>query len=171
MVALDEKIGLAERVAHYEALVARARGSNVHEKTLLATDYLNHINEIVMLLELVPDAPECLEDCRAWEPLSYVDHFRQSGIADRDLAIEAYPWSPPQYKKPFDRLVSEMNRLIGISITRLETALAEGNEEATRLVATRASQNLQHLIGQASAVIHGDRRIIDQAQIDELMQL
>ena len=39
------------------------------------------------------------------------------------------------------------------------------------LVATRASQNLQDLIGKASAVIHGERNVIDQAQIDELMML
>jgi hypothetical protein len=171
MAAMNDKIGLAERVAQYEALSQRAQGSNVNEKTLLATDYLNHINEIVMLLELVPDAPECLEDCRAWQPLSYVDHFLQSHIADRDLAIAAYPWSPPQYKGPFDQLVLEMNRLVDISVVRLAALLEAGKEDEVRLVATRASQNLQDLIGKASAVIHGDRNVIDQAQIDELMRL
>lgn len=155
----------------YRALSARAVGSNVNDKSLLATDYLNHINEIVMLLEIVPDAPECLDDCKAWAPLEYIDHFRQSGIADRELAIEAYPFSPPQYKEPFDRLVREMNRLIAISIKRLDVILAEGNEDQTRHVAARASQNLQDLIGQASAIIHGDDHVIDQAQIDALMQL
>lgn len=171
MSQANQKVGLTERVAQYEALSTRAQGSNVNEKTLLATDYLNHINEIVMLLELVPDVPECLEDCRAWQPLTYPDHFRQSGIADRELAIEAYPWSPPQYKEPFDWLVSEMNRLVGLSVKRLGEMLEAGNEDEIRLVATRASQNLQELIGKASAVIHGDRRVIDQAQIDEMMRL
>jgi hypothetical protein len=161
----------AEIEQRYRALSARAVGSNVNERSLLATDYLNHINEIVMLLEIVPDAPECLDDCKAWEPLDYTDHFRQSGIADRELAIEAYPHSPPQYKEPFDQLVREMNRLIAISIKRLDVILAEGNEEQTRHVAARASQNLQDLIGQASAIIHGDDHVIDQAQIDALMQL
>ena len=171
MAATDESIRLAERVARYEALCARAHGSNVNDKTLLATDYLNHVNEIVMLLELVPDAPECLEDCRAWQPLSYPDHFRQSGIADKELAIEAYDWSPPQYRKPFDRLVSEMNRLVAISTERLAVLIEQGNEDHLRLVATRASQNLQDLIGKASAVIHGERNVVDQAQIDELLRL
>jgi hypothetical protein len=155
----------------YRELSARAAGSNVNEVSLLATDYLNHINEIVMLLEIVPDAPECLEDCKAWEPLDYCDHFRQSGIADRELAIEAYPYAPPQFKRPFDQLVREMNRLVDISIRRLELVLAEGNEEQARHVAARASRNLQDLIGQASAVIHGDNHVIDQGQIDALMEL
>lgn len=171
MVAGKDRISLTDRVARYEALRERARGSNVNDLTLLATDYLNHVNEIVMLLELVPDAPECLEDCRAWQPLSYEDHFRNSGIADKELAIDAYPWSPPQYKKPFDRLVKEMNRLVAISVDRLGELVEKGDEEQLRFVATRASQNLQDLIGKASAVIHGDRNVIDQAQIDELMRL
>jgi hypothetical protein len=158
------------RAARTRALHERARGSNVNEKTLLATDYLNHINEIVMLLDLVPDAPECLEDCRAWQPLGYQDHFRASNIADRDLAIEAYDFAPPAYKEPFDRLVGEMNRLVAISIERLDAALAEGNEDITRMIAERASRNLQDLIGQASAVIHGTEHALDQAQIDALME-
>ena len=168
---MEAKVALGERVARYEALTARAQGSNVNDKTLLATDYLNHINEIVMLLELVPDAPECLDDCREWRPLEYTEHFRQSAIADRDLAIEAYPWSPPQYKEPFDKLVAEMNRLVGLSVERLASLVETRNDDQLRLVATRASQNLQDLIGKASAVIHGERNVVDQAQIDELMQL
>jgi hypothetical protein len=148
----------------------RARGSNVNDKTLLATDYLNHVNEIVMLFDLVPDAPECLEDCKAWQPVAYQDHFRASHIADRDLAIEAYDYSPPIYKEPFDQLVDKMNRLVSLSIEKLDTALAEGNEDVTRLIAERASRNLQDLIGQASAVINGTDHVVDQAQIDALME-
>jgi hypothetical protein len=161
---------VSDRAAKTRELCERARGSNVNDKTLLATDYLNHINEIVMLLDLVPDAPECLEDCKAWQPLGYQDHFRASHIADRDLAIEAYDFSPPAYKEPFDRLVGEMNRLVAISIEKLDAAIAEGNEDITRLIAERASRNLQDLIGQASAVIHGTDHVVDQAQIDTLME-
>jgi hypothetical protein len=159
-----------DRAARTRALCARAHGSNVNEKTLLATDYLNHINEIVMLFDLVPDAPECLEDCKAWQPLGYQDHFRASHIADRDLAIEAYDFAPPAYKEPFDQLVGEMNRLVALSIEKLDAAIAEGNEDVTRLIAERASRNLQDLIGQASAVIHGTDHTVDQAQIDALME-
>ncbi len=159
-----------DREARTLALCERARGSNVNEKTLLATDYLNHINEIVMLFDLVPDAPECLDDCKAWQPLSYQDHFRASHIADRDLAIEAYDFSPPAYKEPFDQLVGEMNRLVEISIEKLDYALSQGSEDVTRLIAETASRNLQDLIGQTSAVINGTEHAVDQAQIDALME-
>ena len=161
---------VSDHAARTRALCERARGSNVNEKTLLATDYLNHINEIVMLFDLVPDAPECLEDCKAWQPLAYQDHFRASHIADRDLAIEAYDFAPSAYKEPFDQLVGEMNRLVALSIEKLDAALTEGNEDVTRMIAERASRNLQDLIGQAGAVIHGTDHAVDQAQIDALMQ-
>jgi hypothetical protein len=160
-----------EHQRRYLELCWQARGSNVHEETLLATDYLNHINEIVMLLELIPDLPDCLEDCKAWRPLSYQEHFTQSGIADRDLAIEAYDYVPAEFRQPFELLVSEMNRLVALSVERLEQLLAEGDDDVLRLVASRASQNLQDLIGQASAVIHGHTEIIGQDRIDALMEL
>src|ERR1700742_133491 len=105
-----------DRASMTRELCERARGSNVNPKSLLATDYLNHVNEIVMLFDLVPDAPECLDDCRAWAPKSYQDHFRESSIADRDLAMEAYEHAPQAFRQPFDQLVTEMNRLVGISI-------------------------------------------------------
>ena len=60
------------------ALRARLIGTNINEKTLLATDYLNHFNELVMVLDLIPDMPECLEDARGWMPKSYEDHFADS---------------------------------------------------------------------------------------------
>jgi len=170
-MADDEAREEATRVARRAELMARAKDSNVNDKTLLATDYLNHVNEIVMLLELVPDMPESLDDCRAWQPISYAEHFRNSHIHDKDLAIEAYEFAPPQYREAFDRLMGETNRLIAISIERLDATLALGDAHATRDIATRASRNLQDLIGQASAIIHGDDHVIDQEQIDELMRL
>lgn len=159
------------RHQRYLELCARAQGSNVNDRTLLATDYLNHINEIVMLVEIIPDAPECLDDCKAWQPMSYTEHFENSGIADRDLAIEAYEYSPPEFRQAFDKLVGEMNRLVALSIARLDEAVKDGNDDVTRLIATRASRNLQDLIGQAGAVIHGDAAVLDQAEIDRLMEI
>jgi hypothetical protein len=50
------------------ALLHRLQGSNVNPLTLLATDYLNHFNEIVMIFGIVGDCPECLEDAAAWQP-------------------------------------------------------------------------------------------------------
>ncbi|HEY5598367.1 MAG TPA: hypothetical protein VIK47_06140, partial [Kiloniellales bacterium] len=59
-------------------LAMLVRGKNIHEDTLLATDYLNHFNEVIMLIGMIPDMPECLRDAQAWQPKSYEEHFRDS---------------------------------------------------------------------------------------------
>ena len=86
MTATQSQPHAAADAQRYQELCARAAGSNVNDVSLLATDYLNHINEVIMLLEIVPDAPECLEDCKAWQPLEYTEHFKNSGIADDQAA-------------------------------------------------------------------------------------
>ena len=40
-----------------EARAARLRAANINPRTGLATDYLNHFNEAIMLLEMIPDMP------------------------------------------------------------------------------------------------------------------
>jgi hypothetical protein len=157
--------------ARYPEFCARAKGTNVNDRTLLATDYLNHVNEIIMLLELVPDAPECLEDCRAWQPISYREHFEASSIADRDLAIEAYEFSPPEFRSTFDRLTAEMHRVISGALASLEAATAQGDEQRARRVVELAVGALKTMVDQASSTIHGDVQIMDQAEIDGLMDM
>ena len=67
-----------ERGTDTDALRVRVRGTNINEQTLLATDFLNHFNGIVMTLEMVSDMPELLEEAKAWQPKTYQDHFRDS---------------------------------------------------------------------------------------------
>ena len=71
------------------------RAANINPRTGLATDYLNHFNEAIMLLEMIPDMPECAEDFLTWRPLSYAEHFTASNFKARDLAIEAYEFGRP----------------------------------------------------------------------------
>jgi hypothetical protein len=168
---IGEMTGGRDWQARYPEFCARAKGTNVNDRTLLATDYLNHVNEIIMLLELVPDAPECLEDCRAWQPMSYVEHFEASSIADRDLAIEAYAFSPPEFRGTFDRLTREMHRVIAGALAGLESATAQGDEERARRVVELAVGALKTMVDQASSTIHGEAQIMDQAEIDGLMDM
>jgi hypothetical protein len=81
---------MTETASKLEILRSRAEGTNVNSVTLLATDYLNHFNEALMLAELVIDMPDMFCEFEAWKPKSYKTHFLESGIADRQLAIDAY---------------------------------------------------------------------------------
>ena len=153
----------------YAAMRARAAVTNINEKTLLGTDYLNHFNEIIMLIELLPDAPDVLEDCLQWQPRNYIEHFAMASIADADLAVQAYALSPTEYRNPFDRLVLDMDRLIRNAIDRLEVAIEAGNQTQTRCIAQIAARSLRAMVDRASAIIHGETPALDQTGIDDLL--
>src|SRR5216684_5935347 len=95
-----------------EARAAQLRAANINPRTGLATDYLNHFNEAVMLLEMVPDMPECAEDFLTWTPLSYAEHFTASHFKARDLAIEAYESADARIRTEFDNIASTMTSIL-----------------------------------------------------------
>src|SRR5712671_3346361 len=88
-----------------KARAAQLRAANINPHTGLATDYLNHFNEAIMLLEMIPDMPECAEDFLLWYPLSYREHFMASHFKARDLAIEAYESADERIRVEFDKYV------------------------------------------------------------------
>lgn len=153
----------------YPALRVRAEGTNVNEQTLLATDYLNHFNEVVMTLEMLADMPELLDEAKAWQPKDYKDHFRDSTIADKELAIEAYDHAPPKFKDPFEQNIDKINHLILTSVERLETDIQTGDMELVRSNAQALSQVIQRLMDMCSANIHGSETTMDQSEIDNLI--
>jgi hypothetical protein len=152
----------------YLALSMRAQDSNVNSRTLLATDYLNHFNEVVMLIEMIPDMPELLEDALEWTPKSYKDHFRQSTIADCDLAIEAYEFVPTVYKDAFEDAVIQLDALVISSLDDIEKDLLEGNMDKVRENVSFASRTVQQSMDVVSGIING-RQGIDQDRVDELL--
>jgi hypothetical protein len=156
-------------VSHQGTLSKLVRGKNINERTLLATDYLNHFNEIVMVLELVPDMPDCLEEARAWTPKSYAEHFRDSAFTDKELAILAYENAPPAHRDPFDRVVVSLNKLVVKGLADVAAAIAADDSEALRHRVETVTGKLRRLIDMASAIIHGNQHTMDQGEIDRIM--
>ena len=73
----------------------RLAAANINPKTRLASDYLNHFNEAIMLLDLLPSMPECIVELIGWEPMDYEEHFANSHFKDKELAIAAYDAADP----------------------------------------------------------------------------
>jgi hypothetical protein len=171
-VALDRKRehshDMSAPATEYEKYHALAKGTNVCPETLLATDYLNHFNEALMLLEMVPDMPEVMEDMSDWRSKSYIEHFSESGVADRELAIAAYPHSPAGYRSPFERVTGHICR----SIEALKDSVAdwEGLPSETDCHEFRAvCAEIRNMIDVASAIINGSQKVLDQSAVDLLM--
>ncbi|MBC7905589.1 MAG: hypothetical protein H7Y60_02430 [Rhodospirillaceae bacterium] len=166
---VDAEIPL-EELAGYEEYRDRVAGTNISAQTLLATDYLNHFNEIVMLLDMLPDMPDMVDECKLWAPKSYTDHFTDSTFSDKQLAVEAYDRVPSKYRRPFEATIAQLNTLITEGVLRLEAEIAGGAEpdhlrESCRVLARAA----QLLMDCASAIIHGSDRAMAQAEIDGLL--
>ena len=152
-----------------EALRKEAAGNNINETTLLATDYLNHFNEVVMLIEMLPDMPDMLEDIQEWQPKTYEQHFEQSVFAAKDLAIKAYQNSPPQYKEPFDLTIRHLNQMVEDELPSIEQVISEDNPDKLSFQVGELTKRMHRFIDIAGGIINGAEGIIDQNRIDEIM--
>ncbi len=157
-----------EAIESYEHFSSLVQGSNINARTLLATDYLNHFNEIIMLIDMISDMPECIEDVAAWAPKSYQDHFRDSGFSDKDLAVAAYDHVPVVYRGPFERIISHLDSLMLQVATRLTEAAAKEDQEGIAAAALFVPE-LRLLVEKAGGVINGESAGHDQADIDAVL--
>jgi len=146
----------------------RLNGTNVNSVTLLATDYLNHFNEFVMLLDLVADSPELHDMLCDWEPKSYIAHFAESGFADKELAIEAYALSPPLYRDPYDETVEQLNMLIGTIQDGLKALNGDDNHDRISASVKASATEIRRLVDVASAVTNGITTTSRQDEIDQM---
>jgi hypothetical protein len=145
-----------------EARAAQLKAANINPRTGLATDYLNHFNEAIMLLEMVPDMPECAEDFLAWNPLSYAEHFVASNFKDRDLAIEAYEMAEPGIRAQFDKLTDNMTSIL----TAVGSAMREATQDKTRAtLAEQATGWVKPLVMMTAGVING----ASEANVEQIM--
>ena len=145
-----------------EARAAQLRAANINPRTGLASDYLNHFNEAVMLLEMIPDMPECVDDFLGWIPLSYSEHFTASNFKARDLAIEAYQSADAVIRAEFDNLTSAMTSIL----TAVGAAMREATQDNTRAtLAEQATGWVKPLVALAGGVINGG----SEADVDYIM--
>lgn len=152
------------------AFQQKVHGTNISEQTLLATDYLNHFNEVVMMIDMIADMPDCLDMAREWQPKTYQEHFRDSTFSDKELAIEAYDHVPPIFKERFEQYVEKANKLVAHTLDSLEAIVNSDDPEHLRFVASESSQRIQRMLDVVNAVIHGSSAVMDQEDIDELLE-
>src|SRR3546814_20381458 len=105
--------------------------SGVNPATGLASDYLNHFYEPLMLLEHIEAAPDLLDDLAAWCPSSYAGHIGQSGRPDRELLPTAYRDAQPRVRRRFANLAEEARRTTAAGQDRLCRTAGRGGHAPT----------------------------------------
>jgi hypothetical protein len=152
----------SEAVADNSARAAELRAANINPRTGLATDYLNHFNEAVMLLELIPDMPECAEDFLTWQPLSYAEHFTASNFKARDLAIDAYNSADVRIRTEFDSVTGAITSIL----SAVSAAMSEVTKDDIRArLAGQTTIWVKPLVMLAGGIINGD----GTADVDYIM--
>jgi hypothetical protein len=145
------------------ASAAELLAANINPRTGLATDYLNHFNEAIMLLELIPDMPDCYELFLEWQPLSYAEHFIKSNFKARDLAIAAYESAAPNVRSEFDAVVTSMTSIL----TAVGEAMRQVQQDRTRArLAEQAAEWVKPLVGVAGGIINGRDQ---ESNVDDIM--
>jgi hypothetical protein len=151
-----EDIVAAFRMAMIGHFRSHVPGTNINESTLLASDYLNHFHELVMLLEAISSEPQGFaDDLLSWRPLTYEEHFSESGFRDKNLAIAAYRRAPPKIRARFDEAVA---RLHGEAVTLVAEVAQDltGSTKILNKTCEKAAQRLRILIDEANAIANGE---------------
>jgi hypothetical protein len=63
--AADANMNDSEHSTEFLEFQSRVKDANINDQPLLATDYLNHFNEIVMILDMLPDMPELIDEAKS----------------------------------------------------------------------------------------------------------
>jgi len=144
--------------------------ANINPATGLASDYLNHFNEAIMLLEMLSSCPDCLDDFLSWRPMSYREHFEASRFKGRALAIAAYDAADPSLRDCLDTLARTMTAVLEATRVAMDSDMPQPTAVA---LAERAAALLRPLVARAGAVINGEddggEVLAPQAVVDGLM--
>jgi hypothetical protein len=123
----------------------------------LANDYLNLFNELVMMLEQIPQMPELLDDLAAWCPVSYQEYFRKSKLPGRHSALSAYEALSPSFRRRFETFVAELDVVALASVASVRRLFKDGVPQDMERVSTtcmRAGEKMRIILIRASRLVN-----------------
>ena len=151
-----ENLARAFKNSMTEHLRAHTEGTNVNPTTLLTTDYLNHFNEIIMLLELVPSAPSQFSaELAEWQHESYEEHFTHSGFRDKELAIVGYRNAPEDVRRAFDSSVADLEQEMVMLLQQVQEKIGSGDTRGLSKLCDEQVPRLQDLIQITAGIVNG----------------
>lgn len=123
----------------------------------LANDYLNLFNELVMILEQIPQMPELLEDLLAWRPVGYREYFENSKLPGRHSALAAYERLNPSFRRRFETFVAELDVIALASVASVRRQFKDGAPADMDRVTTtcmRAGEKMRIILIRASRLVN-----------------
>jgi len=123
----------------------------VDRRTGLASDYVNQLAGVAMLVELLPAKPDLADDVLAWAPVAYGDYFARSPLSTAADALQAFAAVDEGTKERLRGLVCRFDS----AVTALQGALRREPGEAAMRQAALAAPGLAALVAELAALVNG----------------
>jgi hypothetical protein len=135
----------------------------------IANDYLNHFNEILLLIENLPALlPEMIDEILAWHPVSYRKYFANSPLPGSSKTLEIYDTLDEEFRADFESMVDILDKIILESIEVIRSARRpDGTLEPDEVsdVCEDLSRRLRRVLDRtADLVNHGYAPPLERAQ-------
>ncbi len=141
---------LEERAA---ALVNPASG--------IANDYLNHFNEVLLLIENLPTLlPEMLDELLEWKPVTYREYFAKSQLPGSARALEIYDALDENFRRDFESIIDGINAMALASIEVIRAHRSHsGDLEPDRVseFCENASSAIRSALNRAADLVNNGR--------------
>jgi hypothetical protein len=83
----------------------------------IANDYLNHFNEVLLLIENLPTLlPEMLDELLGWQPVTYREYFAKSLLPGSARALQIYDGLEDSFRRDFESIIDGINAMALASI-------------------------------------------------------
>lgn len=147
---------LEERAA---ALVNPASG--------IANDYLNHFNEILLLIENLPTLlPEMLDELLEWQPVTYREYFAKSQLPGSARALQIYDGLDEAFRRDFESIIDGINAMALASIEVIRAHRSQtGDLEPSRVsdFCENASSAIRSALNRAADLVNNGRTSADES--------
>ena len=127
----------------------------LHPQSRMSNDFLNHYNEVVMLLEMLPGMPDCYDDVAAWRPKNYVAHFEASTLHWADYAVAEYQHLDAEWKEPFERILAILDEFLTDAIALLGPLVHDEHFERDPTLSLMTVTTARGMLGQLNHIIAG----------------
>ncbi|AHB47785.1 hypothetical protein W911_04165 [Hyphomicrobium nitrativorans NL23] len=127
----------------------------------IANDYLNHFNEILLLIENLPTLlPEMLDELLEWRPVTYREYFAKSALPGSSAALEIYEGLDEGFRRDFESIIDGINAMATASIDVISAHRGpEGDIDPSRVsdFCENASCAIRSALNRASDLVNNGR--------------
>lgn len=139
-----------------EVCPAPPRATTVTSNSSLTGAYLQQFNEMVKLIEHLPDAPESIGDILNWHPTTYQDYFNASAMPGRVSAADVYASLNRCVRQNFEGVVEDLDHkaLGAVAVIRRHYKThGEARPDIMTEICTRAGTHLREVLGKANDLV------------------